>query len=103
MGGEGAEHVDEPAGSAASPLVRRCREVSVAEVAAAVADGAASLHGVKVRTQAMTGLCQGRTCRRLIARMLAEQGPSVAELRPRRGRGPVRPCPLTALEAGEEP
>lgn len=50
----------------------RCNEVTEDDVLKAIDDGARTMQGIKVRTEAMMGLCQGRTCRRLIERMLAK-------------------------------
>jgi NAD(P)H-nitrite reductase large subunit len=84
-------------------LVCRCQEVTRGQVRAAIANGARSLRDVKLATRAMMGLCQGRTCRREIARELAAAGADPARLLPRRERPPVRPVPLAALGAGEAP
>jgi hypothetical protein len=84
-------------------LLCRCQEVSRRQVRDAVADGACCLRDVKLATRAMMGLCQGRTCRREIARELAAAGVDPAELLDRRERPPVRPVPLAALAGGEAP
>jgi NAD(P)H-nitrite reductase large subunit len=84
-------------------LVCRCQEVSRGQVRAAIADGACCLRDVKLVTRAMMGLCQGRTCRREIARELAAAGADPAALVDRRERPPVRPVPVAALAAGRAP
>ncbi|MBS4020999.1 MAG: (2Fe-2S)-binding protein [Dethiobacter sp.] len=50
----------------------RCEEVTEDEIRKAIADGARTVKGVKNRTDATMGLCQGRTCRRIIEKMLSE-------------------------------
>jgi NAD(P)H-nitrite reductase large subunit len=79
-------------------ILCRCEEVTVADVLAAIADGARTVRGVQLRTRASMGLCQGRTCGRLIAELLARAtGQDRALVSPRRVRAPVRPLTLTAL------
>jgi NAD(P)H-nitrite reductase large subunit len=53
-------------------VVCRCEEVTVADIRRAISEGARDLNGVKRRTRAGMGLCQGRTCETLVARILAE-------------------------------
>ena len=83
-------------------LVCRCREVSEADVLQAVRDGARSLRGVKVRTRAMTGLCQGQTCGPIIEAILRrELGVDlIPDDRPE--RGPVRPVSVEVLAGASE-
>ncbi|NPV69570.1 MAG: 4Fe-4S binding protein [Firmicutes bacterium] len=57
--GDGLSHGDDT-------LVCRCEEVTMAEIRQALADGATTLGGVRRWTRAGMGLCQGRTCRRLV-------------------------------------
>jgi NAD(P)H-nitrite reductase large subunit len=70
-------------------IICRCEEVTQAEILAAIADGATTVKGVKIRTEAGMGLCQGRTCRRLISQMLARTRPP-ADIYPPTIRTPVR-------------
>ena len=67
----------------------RCEEVTREEIEAAIRDGAATISGIKRRTHAGMGLCQGRTCRRLIARVL-QQHNAPQPIRPATSRPPVR-------------
>lgn len=90
-------------------LICRCKEVSEQEILAAIKDGATSINGVKKRTGACMGLCQGRTCRRLVNNMLArETGANIADLEMETARSPVRPVKMGILleqrpsERGEE-
>ncbi|NLD84021.1 MAG: (2Fe-2S)-binding protein [Clostridiales bacterium] len=52
-------------------IVCRCEEVTREEIMEAMRLGDASLDAVKKRTRAGMGFCQGRTCKRLVARMLS--------------------------------
>jgi NAD(P)H-nitrite reductase large subunit len=79
-------------------LICRCKEVSEQEILQAIEDGATSVNGVKKRTGACMGLCQGRTCRRMVNNILArETGTSVAELEMETARPPVRPVKMGVL------
>ena len=72
-------------------FVCRCQEVTREEILAAIADGATTVTGVKARTHAGMGLCQGRTCRRVISQMLAQSGAGKpADIYPPTSRPPVR-------------
>jgi bacterioferritin-associated ferredoxin len=84
-------------------LICRCREVTEADVLEAIRDGARSVRGVKVRTRAGTGLCQGQTCGPIIESILKrELGASLApDDRPT--RGPVRAIPVDVLSGGPRP
>jgi len=85
-------------------LICRCEEVALDEIEAAIAEGALTLNEVKRRTRAGMGLCQGKTCRRLVERILAQKtGQKPGDIQPSTHRPPVRPVELQALAAaGEE-
>ena len=58
----------------------------------AIRDGAVTVDGVKRRTRAGMGLCQGKTCGRLVQRMIAQQtGQKAEDVVPQKSRMPVRP------------
>lgn len=52
-------------------IVCRCEEVTKEEIMEAIRQGADTLDAVKRYTRAGMGFCQGRTCRRLVARILS--------------------------------
>ena len=54
-------------------IICRCEEITVADIRRAIREGATGLTGIKRRTRAGMGLCQGRTCETLVARILAEE------------------------------
>lgn len=84
-------------------LLCRCSEVTEQEVRQAVREGAKTVAAVKTRTRAGMGLCQGRTCRRLIARLIAEEtGQQPSDLLPPTSRPPVRTISLAALAGGDD-
>jgi NADPH-dependent 2,4-dienoyl-CoA reductase/sulfur reductase-like enzyme len=82
-------------------IVCRCEEVCAKEVKAAIADGDPTLRGVKIRTRAGMGQCQGRMCGYLVSRLIAKQtGALLEQIEPDTPRPPVKPVPLSALAAG---
>lgn len=88
----------------ATLIICRCREISEEEIRQAVRDGATTLSGVKRRTHAGMGLCQGKSCSRLVARIIAEErGIRVSELAPPSARPPVRPLSLKVISEGSCP
>lgn len=73
-------------------VVCRCEEVSQGEIRKAIAEGATDLIGVKRRTRAGMGLCQGRTCSKIVSRLLAQElGEAPANIEPDRARPPIKP------------
>lgn len=72
-------------------IVCRCEEVTLEDVLYAVEKlGARSVDDVKRYTQAGCGLCQGKTCGRIIANILAQRLGTPMPL-PTKPRPPVRP------------
>ena len=79
-------------------LICRCEEVALDEIEAAIAEGALTLNEVKRRTRAGMGLCQGKTCQRLVERILAQKtGQRPGDIQPSTHRPPVRPVELEVL------
>jgi NAD(P)H-nitrite reductase large subunit len=76
-------------------IICRCEEVTEEEIREAIRRGARSLREVKRVTRAGAGLCQGKTCSLLIARILAEvTGKDISEVELDRPRPPLRPVEL---------
>ncbi len=84
-------------------IVCRCEEVTKEEIMEAMRAGADSLDAIKKRTRAGMGFCQGRTCKRLIARMLSAyyQMP-VDRFLPGSIRIPVTPLSLGLIAATKD-
>ncbi|MBQ6545258.1 MAG: (2Fe-2S)-binding protein [Lachnospiraceae bacterium] len=79
-------------------LICRCEEVTVGTVRRAIAAGASSVTDVKRMTRAGMGLCQGRTCGRLIARILSgELRKKPQEVKEDSARPPMKPISLSAF------
>ncbi len=82
-------------------IICRCEEVTVAEVKQAIREGARDVVGVKRRVRAGMGLCQGRTCEKMVQQILVQElsvqpwkvGTSSA-------RPPIRPITFKELAEG---
>lgn len=73
-------------------IVCRCEEVTLGEIKQAIKDGANSVSGVKRRTRACMGMCQGRVCQSLVTRVLSDEtGRPGEEIDPHTVRAPLRP------------
>jgi len=83
-------------------IICRCEEVSEEEILEAYESGADTVDAVKRRTRAGMGLCQGRTCRLLVSRILAKKkGETTGDQTPPSFRPPVRPIKLRHLSREE--
>lgn len=81
-------------------IICRCEEVTLGEVLDAIAAGARDADAVKRMTRAGMGLCQGKTCGRLIAGIIArETGQPPTETKIVTIRQPVRPIPASIIAA----
>ena len=79
-------------------IICRCEEVTLGEIKQAIKEGAHDVTGVKRRTRSGMGLCQGRTCEKLVQRILrAELGQKPEEMEPGTNRPPVRPITFGVL------
>lgn len=79
-------------------LICRCQEVTEQEILDAIHDGATTVDGVKRRTRACMGLCQGKTCGRLVQRIVAQEtGKDPAEVLSQKSRMPVRPVKISVF------
>ncbi len=79
-------------------IICRCEEITLGEIKQAIKDGARDVTGVKRRTRAGMGLCQGRTCEKLIQQILKEEiGNEVEEIGISTSRPPVRPVTFGTL------
>jgi len=77
----------------------RCEEVTEQEIRDAIRSGARSVVEVKRWTRAGMGICQGRSCRRLVERILAEElALKPEEIEISSFRQPVRPVSIKSME-----
>ncbi len=83
-----------------STIVCRCEEITVEEIENAVSQGAETFDDVKRLTRAGMGICQSKTCRTVICKLIAEiKGKSPAESPVPRLRMPLRPVSVGVLAA----
>jgi len=82
-------------------IVCRCEEITVGEIKEAIKQGARDVIGVKRRVRAGMGLCQGRTCEKMVQQILCQElkmAPS--EVGSSSSRPPVRPISFGELAKG---
>jgi len=89
---------EKPCAREEETMICRCEDVTLADVRQVVAEGARTLDDVKRLTRAGMGLCQGRTCRHLVLRELAQlRGTRVEDLTLPTFRPPTRPTKLGVI------
>lgn len=83
-------------------IVCRCEEITAGEVRKAIRSYAGeSVTDIKRRVRCGMGLCQGKTCGRLVTRLISEEtGKQASVLLPSTDRPPVRPVTFGALADG---
>jgi bacterioferritin-associated ferredoxin len=83
-------------------LVCRCEEVTLGEIRQAIREGARDVTGVKRRVRAGMGLCQGRTCEKMVQQILCQElGLAPDKVGKSSARPPVRPITFGELAKGE--
>ena len=84
-------------------IICRCEEISQAEIKDVIHLGVTRMNEVKRITRAGMGLCQGKTCGRLVTGILArETDQPLKEVEPPTFRSPTRVLPLGVL-ASDKP
>jgi NAD(P)H-nitrite reductase large subunit len=79
-------------------IICRCEEVTEEQILEAIKEGCRTLDEVKRYTRAGMGLCQGRTCGKLIAALIhRETGIPLDQILPITNRFPVKPVKLEAI------
>ena len=82
-------------------FICRCEEVTVGEIRQAIAEGARDVVGIKRRTRAGMGLCQGRTCEKMVQQILSQElGIKPDEAGTSSVRPPVKPVAFGTLAKG---
>ena len=79
-------------------IICRCEEITKEEIEKVIEDGEKTANEIKRFTRAGMGLCQGRTCRGLIEKLIREKtGIESKEIIPSGYRQPVRPIKIGQL------
>lgn len=79
-------------------IICRCEEVRLGEIKKAILEGAITVDDVKRRTRAGMGLCQGKSCGKIIARLISQYANiPIESILPSTSRPPVRAIKLEEL------
>jgi len=79
-------------------VICRCEEVTQAGIKEVISQGVTTMNEIKRLTRAGMGLCQGKTCGRLVTGILArETNQTLQEFKPSTSRPPTRVLPLGTL------
>jgi bacterioferritin-associated ferredoxin len=78
-------------------IVCACEDVSLGDIDHCLEKGYRDVESVKRYTGFGTGICQGRSCLHLVARILEARGAEAPDLSPITPRPPVLPVPLGLL------
>ena len=82
-------------------LVCRCEEITVGEIKQAIQQGARDVIGVKRRVRAGMGLCQGRTCEKLVQQIICKElSLAPNEVGSSSPRPPIRPMTFGEMARG---
>jgi NAD(P)H-nitrite reductase large subunit len=80
-------------------VICRCEEVKSNQILDAIRAGYTSLSEIKRRTTAGMGLCQGRTCSKIIASMIAnELKINLGDIQQCSVRPPIKPVEIGLFE-----
>jgi len=83
-------------------IVCRCEEITYDEIRSAIAQGARDVDAVKRMTRAGMGLCQGKSCARLVSQILSAQlGIGIEQVPQATPRMPVRPVAASVFAPRE--
>ena len=86
-------------------IICRCEDVTYGQIVEAIQAGFTTIEEIKRMLRCGMGACQGRTCERLIAQIVAAKtGVPVAQIKQATARPPAIPTELAVLagEADEE-
>ena len=79
-------------------IICRCESVKLGQIQSSIHhSGAQTVNQIKKLTRAGMGLCQGRTCAKVVESILASEGKMSAGTEPYQARPPVRGIPVAVL------
>jgi len=71
-------------------IVCRCEEVTYGEIVDAIDLGCGTISEIRKKTRCGMGFCQGRSCRSIVSKILAEKtGKGISEIEVEKARPPV--------------
>lgn len=73
-------------------IICRCEGIRLSEIQASIREGASAVPGVKKRSRAGMGFCQGRVCQRVVNELIERETGQTSCLQ--RAQSPVRPTLL---------
>ena len=83
-------------------IICRCEEITKSEILEAIKKGDTTVDAIKRRTRSGMGLCQGKTCARLVAQIIAQEiGIAVSEQPAPSKRPPVGVISIKELAASD--
>jgi NAD(P)H-nitrite reductase large subunit len=84
-------------------IVCRCEEITKREIIEAIKEGYTTIGDIKRRTRSGMGFCQGRTCTKLIQKIIEQETGKKSDIIPSTYRAPVRPIEVKVfLEGADE-
>ena len=84
-------------------IICRCESVNLGRIQAAIhRSGARTVNHIKKLTRAGMGLCQGRTCAKVVESILAAEGQTPAGTEPYQARPPVRGLAVGTVARGAD-
>jgi bacterioferritin-associated ferredoxin len=84
-------------------IICRCEDVTYGEIVRAIESGLTTTEEIKRILRCGMGPCQGRTCTRLISRIISEKtGRPIEEIAAPTVRPPMRPTEIGALAGRED-
>ncbi len=84
-------------------IICRCERVKFGRIQASIQrSGAQTVNQIKKLTRAGMGLCQGRTCAKVVESILAAEGQAPLGSEPYQARPPVRGVTVDALAFGAD-
>lgn len=73
-------------------IICRCEEITKQEIVDAICEGYITVNDIRKRTRAGMGLCQGKTCGRLVQQIISQYAGRAEDANfPAKVRPPVRP------------
>ena len=84
-------------------IICRCEEITKGEIRQAIHDGMFTMTEIKRFLRPGMGLCQGKTCGRLVQNLVARgTGQAPADVLPQKSRMPARPVKIGAVGGSDD-